>query len=445
MTDRRVVVTGIGVATPLGWELDELWSALIEKRSGIRRISAFDPGEFPSQVGGELPAFTLGEFIPKSYRKSAKVMSRDITISLIAAHRATTDAGLKTKCLVDRGEFDGPSNVDPTRFGANIGAGLICADVNELATALASAREDGGDFTLSKWGTEGMSNLTPLWLLKFLPNMLACHVTIVHDAQSLSNTVTCGEASSHLAIGEAYHTIRRGAADVCICGGVESKMNPMSALRQQLFHRLVTDSNAHPGQACRPFDAAGAGTVVSEGGGLLLLEDLEHARARGAQIYAEVVGFGASCNTHSWTEPDPAGASIAVAVGTALRRAALSPADVSLVGTFGTGIEAFDRSEATALKTVLGAHLPGIPAMAVKWAVGNNGAGSGAIDLAACLMAMKYNAVPPTPNTTRLLSDCDLNLIRQDAVDAPIDNFVSVAYALSGGQCAALVMRRFSD
>src|SRR5262249_40552218 len=153
-----------------------------------------------------------------------------------------------------------------------------------------------------KWGTDGMNNLTPLWLLKFLPNMLACHVTIVHDAQGPSNTITCGEASSHLAIGEAYKTIARGTADVCICGGAESKDHPMAPLRQSLGKRLST-SNERPEAACRPFGADRDGTVISEGGGLVILEELEHARRRGVRIYAEVVGFGASNDAHDPSLP----------------------------------------------------------------------------------------------------------------------------------------------
>jgi len=148
--------------------------------------------------------------------------------------------------------------------------------------------------------------------------MLSCHVTIVHDAQAPSNTITCSEAASHLAIGEAFRTIARGAADICICGGAESKLNPMGLMRQALLKRLS-------GSACRPFDVSRDGMVIGEGGGLLILEEYEHARNRGARIYAEVVGFGASTNTHSWSEPCPEGKGIALAVTKALGDAGLPP------------------------------------------------------------------------------------------------------------------------
>ena len=296
MKKNRVVITGLGVISPLGVGISETFDGLVEKKCGIRRISSFDASRFESQIAGEVRSVSVSECVPKSYRKSAKVMARDIELAVIAAYHATKDAGLKTKCLVERGETQGGTDIDSSRFGANIGAGLICADLTELAGALATAAERPDDpkdrsFSLKKWGTEGMNNLTPLWLLKFLPNMLACHVTIVHDCQAPSNTITCGEASSHLAIGEAFRTIERGDADLCICGGAESKLNPMGLIRQSLLGRLVTDSNDSPETACRPFDISRKGAVIGEGGGLIILEELERAKKRGAKIYAELVGF----------------------------------------------------------------------------------------------------------------------------------------------------------
>ena len=301
MNPRRVVITGVGPVTPLGVCAEAFWNALAEGRSAVRRLQTFDPGGFDSQVGGEIDGLSISDFVPKSYRKASKIMARDIVLAVVAAYQAVRDAGLRTKCLIERGEAGGEPLPHPTRFGANIGAGLICADLAELAEALHSAAEGGG-FSLRRWGAEGMNNLTPLWLLKFLPNMLACHVTIVHDAQGPSNTITCGEASSHLAIGEAFRTVARGVADVCICGGAESKINPMALVRQSLGRRL-SRRNDTPQAACRPFAATRDGTVVSEGGGLVILEELEHARRRGARIYAELVGFGAANDIHQAGQP----------------------------------------------------------------------------------------------------------------------------------------------
>ena len=450
MKDRRVVVTGMGVLTPLGVGISETFDALIEKRSGVDRIKAFDATRFSSQIGGEIAVLNVRECVPKSYRKATKVMSRDIELAVIAAYHAVKDAGIKTKCLIGRGDVDGDVDIDLTRFGANIGAGLICADLTELAGALATAAEkpdaaQNRGFSLEKWGAEGMTNLTPLWLLKFLPNMLACHVTIVHDCQAPSNTITCGEASSHLAIGEAFRTIARGAADLCICGGAESKLNPMGLMRQSLLGRLATDHNDRPAAACRPFDVDRAGTVVGEGAGLLILEELQHAKARGARIYAEIVGFGAAANISHWLEPQADGRAVSLAVSKALHDAAITPDSLDLVNASGVGTPAHDASEAAGIRAALGDHAAKVPVLATKGAIGNCGAGSGAIDLAVTIMAMNRGVIPPSLNTDRIDPACGLDVIHTDPTDRRATTAVSLAASLSGGQAAALVVRRTTE
>lgn len=446
MNHRRVVITGLGPVTPLGVGVTAFWNALLERRCALRRLQAFDPGRFDSQIGGEIDDLKVQNFVPKGYRKAAKIMARDIELAVIAAHQAVTDAGLRTKCLIDRGEAEGEPRFDPTRFGANIGAGLICADLPELAEVLHGASEDGV-FSFAQWGSRGMHNLTPLWLLKFLPNMLACHVTIVHDARGPSNTITCGEASSHLAIGEAFRHITRGSADVSICGGAESKSNPMALLRQQLGGRLST-RNDTPDKACRPFAADRDGTVVSEGGGLVILEELEHARRRGARIYAELVGFGAAHDAYEAAQPSrphPEGRGTALAIRKALRDAEITPAQVNLVETFGCGLPAHDLSEARGLQSVFGDHTADLPVMNIKAGLGNNGAGSGAIDVIAAALAMHHGTVPPAFNSTNVDPECGLNVVSAGPVDTRMDYAVSTAYALVGGQNAALVLKRYRD
>ena len=446
MTGRRVVITGLGPVTPIGIGVTAFWDALLEKRCGIRRMQSFDPSRFDSQIGGEIDGLNIGDYVPKSYRKAAKIMARDIMLAVAAAHLAIKDARLKTKCLIERGEADGEPNLDITRLGANIGAGLICADLGELTEALHGANEDGV-FSFAKWGAEGMTNLTPLWLLKFLPNMLACHVTIVHDAQGPSNTITCGEASSHLAIGEAFRTITRGAADVCISGGAESKSNPMALLRQGLGGRLSRRNDA-PEKACRPFAADRDGTVVSEGGGLVILEELEHARKRGARIYAELVGFGAGHDAYMASQPSrphPEGRGAAVAIRKALQNAGVSVDEIGLVAAFAAGLVEHDRSEAIALRTVLGNRAAQVPAMAIKAGIGNNGAGSGAIDFIAAVLAVCHGTVPPAFNSMPLDPACGLNVVTDGPADAGIEFALSTAYALGGGQNAALIIKRYRD
>ena len=442
-TERRVVITGLGVATPIGIGIDAFWEGLLRGQCGIKRIAAFDPGGLPIQIAGELPAFQFGDYIPKTYRKNAKVMARDITIAVICAYHAVVDARLATKCIIDRGEHPGPPNLDVTRFGANIGAGLICADLDELAGALSTAAGADGRFDLKKWGVEGMNNLTPLWLLKFLPNMLACHVTIVHDAQAPSNTITCGEASSHLAIGEAFRTVARGDADVCICGGAESKINPMAVTRQLLCERVNMTANDSPENASRPFANNRAGMVPSEGGGLVILESLDHAKARGARIYAELVGFGAASNVQSWSRPADDGRPLAIAMRKALTDAQTSADRIDLAVPFGTGALNFDDAEIKAWNDVFGDRLAQIPAMTTRGALGINGAGSGAMDFSAMVMALSRNTVPPSVNAANSDPASKFNFALGDPKDARAKQAISVAYALAGGQAAALIVRKW--
>src|SRR4051794_11486024 len=322
---RRVVITGVGIVSPLGIGAKAHWEGLISGKSAVRRIAAFDPAGFPSQVGGEVPAYKIGDFVPKSYRKATKVMARDIELAVIAADDAFKDSGLKSAAYTESPDFDG------TRFGCNIGAGLISCELNELSAALSTSRQDAhpNQLDLKKWGKDGMQQLTPLWLLKYLPNMLACHVTIVHQLKGPSNTITCADASSHLAIGEAYRTLQRGNADLAICGGAESKVNQMGLIRQTLLKRLNENDNDSPASAVRPFDETAGGTAIAEGGGLLILEEYEHAKARNAKIYAELIGFGASQDAHKVTAPTPTGHSYGMAIKKALAEAKVSPADVN--------------------------------------------------------------------------------------------------------------------
>src|SRR5215469_16446564 len=321
---RRVVVTGIGVISPIGIGAKTFWTNLLAKQIGVRRIASFDPAGLPCQIAGEIPAYKIGDYVPKSYRKATKVMARDIELAVIAADDAFKDAGLQS-----RAHTESPT-IESTRFGCNIGAGLINAELDELTSAMHIARE-GNKLDLQRWGRDGMNQLTPLWLLKYLPNMLACHVTIIHELKGPSNTITCAEASSHLAIGEAFRTIQRGDADCAICGGAETKVVPMSLVRQILLRRVTDSNNDSPETAVRPFDADATGTAVAEGGGLFILEELEHAKKRNAKIYAELVGFGASQDSYSVTNPDPSGHSYAMAISKALRDAKVDSADVDLL------------------------------------------------------------------------------------------------------------------
>jgi 3-oxoacyl-[acyl-carrier-protein] synthase II len=432
---RRVVITGIGVISPIGIGSKSFWDNLLAGQVGVRRIASFDPAGFASQIGGEVPAFKIGDYVPKSYRKATKVMARDIELAVVAADDAFKDAGLQSKAYTDA------PTIKPHRFGCNIGAGLISVDLNELTSALSVARsaENSNKLDLQRWGRDGMSQLTPLWLLKYLPNMLACHVTIIHELKGPSNTITCADASSHLAIGEAFRTIQRGKADLAICGGAETKVVPMSHMRQILLKRCTETHNDSPETAVRPFDADADGTATAEGGGLLILEEYEHAMSRGAKVYAELVGFGATQDTHRITEPDPAGHSYGRAIGKALADANLPPAAVDLLVPSGLGIPSHDRAELAGLHNVFGGGLSRVPLAPIKAQTGNLAAGSG-VDAATAVLAVRHNKIPGAINTRKVLDGHELN-VKPEARDAELNVTVSSVYSL-GGQNAALVFKR---
>jgi 3-oxoacyl-[acyl-carrier-protein] synthase II len=429
---RRVVVTGVGVISPIGIGAKAFWENLLAGKVGVRRIQQFDPGGFPCQIAGEIPDYKIGDYVPKSYRKATKVMARDIELAVIAADDAMKDAGLKTKAYTESPE------IKSERFGCNIGAGLINAELDELAAAMHIARE-GNKLDLHKWGRDGMQQLTPLWLLKYLPNMLACHVTIIHQLKGPSNTITCADASSHLAIGEAFRTIQRGKADLAICGGAESKVNPMGMVRHSLLKRLNETNNDSPEQAVRPFDQDAGGMAHGEGGGLLILEEYEHANARGANIYAELVGFGASQDTYSITEPDPSGHSYGRAIGKALADANLPPNAVDLLIPCGLGIASHDTAELNGLTQVFGGGLERVAMSPIKSQIGNLAAGSGA-EVGAALCAIRDGKVPPALNTRKVRDGRKLNVAAQSR-DQDVNVSVSSVYSI-GGQNAALVFKK---
>ena len=433
MADRRVVITGLGVVSPAGVGADALWESLCQRRSGIKTISLFDASHFPCSVGGQLDDFSARTYVPKDYRKAVKVMARDIEIAVAAADLAVRDSGLVTKGI-DPARITLPAG----RLGCNIGAGLICSDLDELGGAVATATKDG-KFDLGLWGSTGMQNLTPLWLLKYLPNMLSCHVTIIHGAEGPSNTITCGDASGHLSIGEAWRQIARGDADAALAGGAESKLNPMGLLRQSKLDRLVKASDGQA--ACKPFDAAAAGTVIGEGGSMLVLEELEHARARGARIYAELAGFAGACDPDAIDLHRPTSGGLELALGRAMSQAGAAPADISLIVTHGTAVPSEDALEAAAYATALGERVGQVPATAITGATGSLFAGAGATELAVAAMSLHRQSIVPTVNWSASAASCRLSLSDQIRTG-------SYTYALSGafgtgGQSAAMVLRRY--
>jgi 3-oxoacyl-[acyl-carrier-protein] synthase II len=432
---RRVVVTGIGIISPLGIGSRAHWEALLAGTVGIRKLRNLEFNAFPCQLGGEVPEYKIGDFVPKTYRKATKVMARDTELAIVAADDAFKDSGLVSHAYAPTPNFDGG------RFGCNIGAGLINAELNELTAAMTTARRDDeqNHIDLAKWGRDGMTQLTPLWLLKYLPNMPACHVTIIHQLKGPSNTITCADASSHLAIGEAFRTIQRGKADLAICGGAESKINQMGMLRQTLLKRLNESSNDTPDQAVRPFDNDARGTVLGEGGGLLILEEYERARGRNAKIYAELVGFAASQDSYRVDQPEPSGHSYGKAVSNALADAKLSADDVDLLVPTGIGISSHHRAEISGLAAALGARLQSVALSPIKAQTGSLAAGSG-VDAATAVLAIHHGKIPPAINTRKFPHGMTFN-VSPEAREAKLNVSITSIYSL-GGQNAALVFKR---
>jgi len=435
MPERRVAITGLGAVTAAGIGAEVLWEALLQGRSCLRTIGLFDAGTFPCTVAGQVEDFSPRDFVPKSYRKATKVMARDIQLAVAAADQAVKDAG-----IVTRAEDGNNMTYAPGRLGCNIGAGLINPDLTELGQAANTAVADG-TFDLRLWGEQGMNNLTPLWLLKYLPNMLSCHVTIIHGCEGASNALTCGDASGHMSIGEAGRWIQRGTADAAIAGGAESKLNPMGLLRQSLLKRLCTGRNDDPAEACRPFDTDHDGTVIGEGGGLVILEEMDSAVNRGARIYAELVGFGAACDPGGVDITRPTVGSLDVAVGNALKDAGIGPDDVGLIVAHGTGVAGEDAAEAEAWAAALGQAVGSVPAVALTGTVGSLYAGAGGVETIVATMALHTQTVPPTVNFTAPSDGCSLNLGSQQR-SGPFDYAVSGAFSV-GGQSGAVVLKTY--
>lgn len=454
---RSVLITGLGPVSALGLGRDPTWARLQQGASRLAPVRRFDASGFDCTFASELDDdFAIRDFVPKTYRKGTKVMSRDVELAVAAADLAFRDAGLVTSGLLEKGD-DTPVTYPPNRVGAQIGAGLIPADLDEITDALAHARDEQGQFDYARWGREGMSQLTPLWLLKYLPNMLACHVTIIHDIQGPSNTITCTEASAALSLGEQLHTIQANRADAGVCGGIESKLNPLTFLRQIFTGRMNT-TDREPATLVRPFDQTAAGAAPAEGGAVVILEAEDTWRQRTADRpasdasqanalpYARVLGFGAAQSNHRDRRnlaPDPLGRGLASAIEAALRDADLAPDAIDLITPNAIGEPAYDASELASLRTVFGDRLDRIPMAMSKAYLGLCGAGAAGLDLCIAADALSRQALPPIINCDQPRDDAPPTAATRPAIDSqPMTHALVTAVGL-GGQCAAVVLGRF--
>lgn len=414
---REVVITGVGVVCPIGIGYEAMQQALFAGTSGVRPLDVFNTAEFPVRIGAEVIDFDPKQFVTP--RKSLKVMSRGIQLAFASAQMAISQANLAS------------SGVSPDRLGVVFGAEMLYAEPEELVDAFRSCIVDR-KFIHARWNSKAMSQLYPLWMLKYLPNMSACHIAIAHDARGPNNTIVLAEASSLQAVAEGVRVIERGQADVMIVGGSGSRLHPMSwAFRDNVLHTRRTEP---PAELSRPFDALRDGMVYGEGSASFVLESRAHAEARRTRILARVMGFANAFEACTPGEPFH-GQAIRAAITQSLRAARIEPADLGHVNAHGLSTIHHDQAEARAIRDTLG----DVPVTALKSFFGNLGAGGGAVEMIGSLVAFETGRVPHTLNYEQPDASCPIHVVKA----APYPTARNAALLLnqtSTGQSVALVM-----
>ncbi len=419
---RRVVITGAGVITALGQDLPTVWTALAAGKSGVGALRSLNAAACPVRIAGEVAGFDPKKLLSKDERKSLKMMARSVQMGVTGAKLAFADSG------VDRAQLDS------TRFGVEMGSGLIPTELDDLAGAARASTDASGTVELSKWGATGLREVQPLWMLKYLPNMIACHTSIFLDAQGPNNTVTASDVAGLLALGEAARILRRDAADFFLVGAADSKINLLSLVRHCLFAPL-SHRNEEPAKAMRPFDRDRDGWVISEGAGVLAVEDLGHAKRRSARIYAEVVGFGSAFDRGR------TGAGVARAIRAAFQQAGVVPGDIDHVNAYGLSTPECDAWEARGLAEVFGPNAA--PVFAPKSYLGSLCSAGGLVELIASLLALEHGTVPATLNYDAPDPDCPVAVIREPR-PATKPHVLKVSLT-DLGQCAAAVIKKWDE
>ncbi|MGL6095242.1 MAG: beta-ketoacyl-[acyl-carrier-protein] synthase family protein, partial [Fimbriiglobus sp.] len=339
-TTRRAVLTGLGLVSPVGSDPAAFWQALVGGTSGVGRVRSFDASSLPCHIAAEIPGFDAKKIVPKDVRKSLKVMARTVQLGVVAAQLAAESA------KVTKGTFA------PVRFGVEFGCVMVATELEDLSVAAkTSVPAPPGPVNMGTWGRTGLAQVPPLWMLKYLPNMPACHVSIQHDAQGPNNTVTAGDVAGLLALGEAYRIFGRNQADAFLVGGTDSRINPLSFTRFNLFQPL-TRRNDDPTASPQPYALGRDGTVLGEAAAVFVMEDLASAVSRGAPIFAEMVGFA------SGFDRGRKGPVFAQVIRNAMNDAGISPADVDHVNGAAAGYPELDAFEARAIAEVFGTGTP---------------------------------------------------------------------------------------
>jgi 3-oxoacyl-[acyl-carrier-protein] synthase II len=410
--DRRVVITGLGAVTPLGIQIDTVWERICCGTSGIKAITRFDTTDFPVQMAGE-----AWDFVPEQYldKRDIRRTDRFVQFSLAASQEAIQDAGVSI------------TNANADRVGVYIGTAF--GGLESLEAVHKQLLE------------KGPNRVSPLFPAIVLGNLASGQVSMRFGACGPNNSsVTACAAGAH-SIGEAFHIIGRGAADVMIAGGTEAVITPL-AISAFGNMRALSMRNAVPQEASRPFERDRDGFVMAEGAGILILEELQHARRRGARIYAEIVGYGSAADAYHLTAPCPDGAGAARCMQNALRDASLSADAVDHINAHATSTPAGDIAETLALKTVFKARAHAIPISATKSMTGHLLGAAGAVESIFTILALRDGLLPPTINHQHPDPACDLDYVPNEARKMPIRTAMCNAFGF-GGTNAALLFRKF--
>ena len=410
---QRVVVTGLGAVTPIGNSVAEYWSGLTSGRNGVASITLFDAEKHACRFAAEVKDFDPTGFLEP---KEAKRWDRFCKFGVVAAKQALADAGLAIT----------EANAD--RIGVSIGSG-----VGGLLTMETQAHVLEG---------KGPGRVSPFTVPMMIPNMATGLAAIALGAKGPSSAVATACAAGSNAIGDAFRLLQLGKADAMVCGGAESAITPLG-VAGFASAKALSFRNDDPATASRPFDKERDGFVIGEGAGVLVLETLEHAQARGATILAEMVGYGTTCDAHHITSPTPGGVGGAAAMRLALEDGGLSADSIDYVNAHGTSTPANDSNETAAIKSALGSRAHQIPVSSTKSMTGHLLGGSGGIEAVACVLALQHHVVPPTINHANPDPECDLDVVPNTARELKLGTVLSNSFGF-GGHNVCLAFRRMS-
>lgn len=425
---RRVVVTGIGAVTPLGLDAETFWKNLRAGKSGVGFISLFDASEFPTRIAGEVKDFSLKAFgeDPAAWEDCG----RNIWFAVAAAKQAVKDSG-----------YQSAPGHDPERTGVYLGAGEGRQDFFNFVNLLArSWNKEESVVDSARFISEGLHDLNGKREMEQEPGMSAFHLADLFEAYGPNYNCLTACAASSQAIGEATEIIRRGDADVMITGGAHSMLHPFGVTGFNLLTALSTRNDA-PDKASRPFDRDRDGFVIGEGAGMLILEEFERAKARGAKIYGEIAGYGSTADAFRVTDTHPEGRGASACMRMALEDAGVNPEEIQYINAHGTSTDVNDRVETIAIKDVFGPAALKTPVSSIKSMTGHLIAAAGSVEAITCLLALRDNVVPPTINYETPDPECDLDYVPNVAREAKLDRTLSNSFGF-GGQNISLVISR---